>query len=81
MSNKAEALLKGQYVRIVGMVTMDQTLLDVGHVKDVRVGDEVVLIGKQGMAEIHIEKIAKLAGTIPYEILSAITDRVPRVYK
>jgi len=81
LSNKAEALLKGQYVRIVGMVTMDQTLLDVGHVKDVRVGDEVVLIGKQGMAEIHIEKIAKLAGTIPYEILSAVTDRVPRVYK
>jgi alanine racemase len=81
LSNKAEALLKGQYVRIVGMVTMDQTLLDVGHVKDVRVGDEVVLIGKQGPAEIHIEKIAKLAGTIPYEILSAITDRVPRIYK
>jgi alanine racemase len=81
LSNKAEALLKGQYVRVVGMVTMDQTLLDVGHVKDARVGDEVVLIGRQGEAEILIEKIAKLAGTIPYEILSAITDRVPRIYK
>jgi alanine racemase len=81
LSNKAEALIKGQYVKVVGMVTMDQTLLDVGSVGDVRVGDEVVLIGRQGDAEIHIEKIAKLAGTIPYEILSAITDRVPRVYK
>ncbi|MFH1552791.1 MAG: alanine racemase [Candidatus Omnitrophota bacterium] len=81
LSNKAEALVKGQYVRIVGMVTMDQTLLDVGHIKDVGVGDEVVLIGKQGQSEVLIEKIAKLAGTIPYEILSAITDRVPRVYK
>ncbi len=81
LSNKAEALLNGEYVRVVGMVTMDQTLLDVGHVKDVMVGDEVVLIGRQGRSEILIEKIAKLAGTIPYEILSAITDRVPRVYK
>ncbi|MFH1665773.1 MAG: alanine racemase [Candidatus Omnitrophota bacterium] len=80
LSNKAEALIRGQYVRIVGMVTMDQTLLDVGHIPDVKVGDEVVLIGKQGDAEIPIEKIAKLAGTIPYEILSAITDRVPRIY-
>ena len=48
---------------------------------NVKVGDEVVLIGRQGRAEIPIEKIAKLAGTIPYEILSAITDRVPRIYK
>ena len=60
---------------------MDQTLLDVGKIKDAKIGDEVVLIGKQGKSEISIEKIAKLAGTIPYEILSAITDRVPRVYK
>lgn len=81
LSNKAEALVRGQFVRVVGMVTMDQTLMDVGHIKDINVGDEVVLIGQQGGSEIHIEKIAKLAGTIPYEILSAITDRVPRIYK
>jgi len=81
LSNKAKALLGGRHVRVVGMVTMDQTILDVGNVKDVNIGDEVVLIGKQGDAEIPIEKIAKLAGTIPYEILAAITDRVPRVYR
>jgi len=81
LSNKAEALVKGQFVRVVGMVTMDQTMLDVGHIRDVQVGDEVVLIGRQGNAEIPIEKIAKLAGTIPYEILSSVTDRVPRIYK
>ena len=81
LSNKAEALVRGQFVRVVGMVTMDQTLVDVGHVKGVKVGDEVVLIGRQGEADIPIEKIAKLAGTIPYEILSSITDRVPRIYK
>ncbi|MFH1878837.1 MAG: alanine racemase [Candidatus Omnitrophota bacterium] len=81
LSNKAEALIRGQFVRIVGMVTMDQTLLDVGHIPGVKVGDEVVLIGRQEQSEIPIEKIAKLAGTIPYEILSQITDRVPRIYK
>lgn len=81
LSNKAEALVKGQFVRVVGMVTMDQTLIDVGDIEDVKVGDEVVLIGRQGMSEIKIERIAKLAGTIPYEILSAITERVPRIYK
>jgi alanine racemase len=81
LSNKAKALVKGRLVRVAGIVTMDQTLLDVGHIKGVSIGDEVVLIGKQGESEISIERIAKLAGTIPYEILSAITDRVPRVYK
>jgi len=81
LSNKAEALINGQYAKVVGMVTMDQTILDVGHIPDVKVGNEVILIGCQGDAEIHIEKVAKLSGTIPYEILSQITDRVPRIYK
>ncbi|MBD3296067.1 MAG: alanine racemase [Candidatus Omnitrophica bacterium] len=80
LSNKAKALVSGKPVRIVGMVTMDQTLLDVGRIDDLSVGDEVVLIGRQGDVEIRIEKVAKLAGTIPYEILAAITDRVPRIY-
>ncbi len=81
LSNKAKALVRGRYVRVVGMVTMDQTMLDVGNVPGVRSGDEVVLIGDQLDKEIHIERIAKLSGTIPYEILSQITDRVPRTYK
>jgi len=80
LSNKAEALIKGHFVRIVGIVTMDQTLLDVGHIEGVKVGDEVVLIGEQDNILISVEKIAKLARTIPYEILAGITDRVPRVY-
>lgn len=81
LSNRAEALVRGQSVRVVGIVTMDQTLLDVGHVKDVKLGDEVVLIGEQDGIQNPIEKVAKLGGTIPYELLSAITDRVPRIYK
>ncbi|MDD4956450.1 MAG: alanine racemase [Candidatus Omnitrophica bacterium] len=80
LSNKAEALIKGKFVKVVGIVTMDQTMLDVGDIGGVQVGDEVVLIGRQGFSEIPIEKIAKHSGTIPYEILASVTDRVPRIY-
>jgi len=80
LSNKAEALVNGKPVRVVGIVTMDQTLLDVGNAGKVNVGDEVVLIGSQRNSAIPVEKVAKQARTIPYEILACITDRVPRVY-
>jgi len=80
LSNKAEALVRGQFVRVVGVVTMDQTMLDVGEVEDVKVGDEVVLVGDQGVASIPVEKVAKLARTIPYEIVVGIMERVPRIY-
>lgn len=80
LSNRAHALVKGEKARVVGMVTMDQTMLDVGHIDDVRIGEEVVLIGAQGDSQISVESVSKEAGTIPYEVLSAITKRVPRVY-
>ncbi|KJJ83615.1 alanine racemase [Candidatus Omnitrophus magneticus] len=80
LSNKAEALIRGQIVRIAGIVTMDQTLLDVGHINGVEIGDEVVLIGNQEGIMLPVEKIAKLSRTIPYEIVAGITDRVPRIY-
>lgn len=81
LSNKAEVLVRGERVPVVGKVTMDQTMINVGHVKDVKNGDEVVLIGRQGHNEITTERLARLAGTIPYEIVCSITDRVPRIYK
>jgi alanine racemase len=81
LSNKAEVLVKGRRAPVVGKVTMDQTMVDVGHIRNAKVGDEVVLIGKQGKEEIRIERLARLAGTIPYEIVTGITNRVPRRYK
>ena len=60
---------------------MDQTMIDVGHIRGVKIGDEVVLIGKQGRHEIRIEKLARLAGTIAYDFICAISNRVPRIYK
>jgi alanine racemase len=81
LSNKAEVLIRGQYAPIVGKVTMDQTMIDVGHIRAVKIGDEVVLIGKQGRHEIRIEKLARLAGTIAYDFVCGISNRVPRIYK
>jgi len=81
LSNKAKVLVRGKLCAVVGKVTMDQTMIDVGGVKNVRTGDEVVLIGKQRTAEIKIGDLARLAGTIPYEIVTGITSRVPRIYR
>ena len=81
LSNKAQVLLRGKRVRVVGRVCMDQTMLDVGHIKNVKVGDEVTLIGSQGGDRIRAEELAKLCNTIPYEITCWISSRVRRVYK
>lgn len=81
LSNKAEVLVRGHRAPVVGKVTMDQTMIDIGHIKGAKVGDEVVLIGRQGADEIRAEKLARIAGTIAYETVCSISNRVPRVYK
>jgi alanine racemase len=58
---------------------MDQTMIRVDHIPNVRVGDEVVLIGRQGDDEISAEQVAEWLGTINYEVVSEILARVPRV--
>jgi alanine racemase len=80
-SNRAEVLVRGQRCRVLGRVTMDQTLVDVSRLKRVRSGDEAVLIGKQGREEITASELAAWCGTVPWEILTGITYRVPRVYR
>jgi alanine racemase len=59
---------------------MDMCMVDVTDVPDVAQGDEVVVIGRQGKAEITAEEVAELCGTISYEILCGIAARVPRLY-
>lgn len=58
---------------------MDQFMVDIGNA-EAYVGDEVVLIGKQGSEEITLNEVAQLCDTIPYEILCLLNDRIPRVY-
>jgi alanine racemase len=59
---------------------MDMTMLDVGDIPEVSLEDEVVIFGKQGDASITVDEIASSINTINYEIVSAIADRVPRIY-
>jgi alanine racemase len=74
-----EVLIKGQRAPVVGQVCMDQTMIDVTHVANVRQGDEVVLIGQQGGEQITVGEVADRLGTINYEVVSEILARVPRV--
>jgi alanine racemase len=76
---EAGALIKGRRRVLAGTVTMDQLLLDCGPEGDVAVGDEVVLLGRQGAEEITADDWARATGTISYEILCGIGPRVPRV--
>ncbi len=80
LSNRADVLVKGRRAPIVGRVCMDMTMVDVGHLKNVRTGDKVVLIGRQGKERIRTEEIAESLNTIPYEVVCNIGRRVPRVY-
>jgi alanine racemase len=79
LSNSAPVLIRGRRFRISGRVCMDQIMVDVGRLK-VRIGDEVVLIGRQGKNKITAEELARLAATIPYEIACGLGSRIPRIY-
>jgi len=80
LSNRAEVLIRGVRHQVAGTVTMDQLLVDCGD-HEVAPGDEVVLIGGQGAERITAEELADLAGTIGYEIVTALSERVPREYR
>jgi alanine racemase len=81
LSSKGCALLHGRRAPVIGRVCMDQVMVDVGHIPGTAVGDEAVLIGRQGDQEITTDEIAGLLGTINYEIVCMVSHRVPRVYK
>lgn len=80
LSNKAYVLIGGRRRPLVGRVCMDQLMVDLGPVCDAAIGDEAVLFGRQGDAEITVTELADLVGTINYELVSALSPRVPRVY-
>lgn len=79
LSNRAHVLIRGRRMPIVGRVCMDQLIVDAGDA-DIAVGDEVVLLGRQGQAEISALDLADWAQTIPDEIVSRLGSRLPRRY-
>jgi len=80
LSNRGHMLVRGQKAPIVGRVCMDLTMIDVGHIPGVAVEDEVVILGRQANEAITADDLASQLETINYEITSAITARVPRVF-
>jgi alanine racemase len=80
LSGRAEVLVRGQRVPVVGRVSMDMVTIDVTDVPEAAFGDEVVLLGRQGDAEIAVEELAAKLDTISYEVFCGVTARVPRVY-
>jgi len=81
LSNRGRVLIHGEYASIIGNICMDQCMVDVTDIKqEVKTGDEAVIFGVQGGNSITVEEIARLCGTINYEIVSLIGKRIPRVY-
>jgi alanine racemase len=79
LSNRGEVIIREQRYPVAGSVTMDQIMVDCGD-DPVEAGDEVVLIGRQGGAEITADDLAGWMGTINYEVVCGISERVPREY-
>jgi alanine racemase len=80
LSGKGRVIVNGVYAPVVGNICMDQCMIDVTDVPDVKLGDEVVLMGKQGDLEILADEIGEKTGTINYEIVCAFGQRLPKVY-
>jgi alanine racemase len=85
MSNRGELLVRGKRAPVAGVVSMDMAMLDVTEIDDVKVGDECVVLGTQkgplGQDTISAEEIAGRLNTIPWEVLTDISRRVPRFYR
>jgi alanine racemase len=81
LSNHGEVLIHGKRAPVVGKVCMDFLMVDVTDIPHVSVGDEVILMGKQGREQITPEEIAEKINSISYDVLCSIGKRVPRVYK
>lgn len=80
LSNRADMLVGNQRARVVGNICMDQCMIDVSEIPSAAVGQDVLVFGQNTMGELPVSELSDLIGTIPYEILCAVSVRVPRVY-
>ena len=80
LSNRGKVIAAGQIVPIIGTISMDLTTIDISHAPHLKPGDDVTLLGVEGDARLDAQQIARVAGTISYNILSSISARVRRVY-
>ena len=80
LSNKGEVLVQGTRCKILGRVCMDQFMIDVSHLSNVQIADEVTLVGIDGNEAITIEEVSNAENRFNYEFCCLITPRVPRIY-
>ena len=80
LSNKGKVIIGEKFAPIIGRVCMDQFMVDVTEIENVKQGDEVILVGTQGEKTLTVEEVSELAGTFNYEFICGINKRVPRVY-
>lgn len=80
LSNKGEALIKGQRAKILGRVCMNMIIVDITHLKGVKLEDEAVLLGRQGDGEITVEELAEKSDTINYEVTARLRESIKRYY-
>lgn len=82
LSNKAQVLIKGKRVPIVGNICMDYCMVDISELDDVKIGDCALLFGyDENDNELSVDELARHIGTINYELVCAVSKRVARVYK
>jgi len=80
LSNKSKVLIGRKLYKQAGSVTMDWIMIELGRTYNLKIGDDVLLMGEENGISLGADKLAKLCGTIPYEVLCAVADRVERVY-
>jgi alanine racemase len=81
LSGRGHVLIRGKVAPIVGAVTMDYCMIDVGHVAGVKPGDQVTLIGRDGEHEITVPQLAEEVATVPYAITCGLSRRVKRIHR
>jgi len=80
LSNNARVLINGEYAPVTGNICMDQFMVDVTHIENVAPGDDAVLMGEQNGKTISAEELAERSGTINFEVVTRISERVPRIF-
>jgi len=80
LSNKGIVIYRGKRVKVVGTVTMDQIMIDISKFENPKIGEDVIILGKNGKEEVSADEIAKKCRTINYEIVTRIGKRMPKVY-
>ncbi len=79
LGNRSRVIIRGRFAPVVGRVCMNISMVDVTDIPEVRVGDEVVLVGREGDIEVTVEELAGLSETINYEFLARLSPEIPRM--